>query len=174
MMTVIRKARPSTDLMRVTRAFDRLFDDAAYRPLAWGGPVEARLPLDVTSSEDAVVIEAALPGVNPEDVEITVHQDNLTIAVKEQAEEERTEGDRVYRELRRSSGTRTLTLPSGMDTEHARADFDNGMLKLYIPRAEAAKPRQIQVNTATPAAKQVAAEARGTDDGTDADAGQQA
>jgi len=173
-MTVIRKARPTTDLMRVTRAFDRLFDDAAFRPLAWAGPVEARLPLDVTSSEDAVLIEAALPGVDPEDVEITVHQDNLTIAVKEQAEEERADGERVYRELRRSSGTRTLTLPSGMDTERASADFDNGMLRLYIPRAEAAKPRQIQVNKATHAAKQVAAETQGTEDGTDADAGRQA
>ncbi|MEX1343735.1 MAG: Hsp20/alpha crystallin family protein [Candidatus Limnocylindrales bacterium] len=160
--------------MRVSRAFDRLFDDAAFRPLAWGGPVEARLPLDVTSSEDAVLIEAALPGVDPQDVEITVHQDNLTIAVKEQAQAETTDGERVYRELRRSSGTRTLTLPSGMDTEHASADFDNGMLRLRIPRAEAAKPRQIRVNTASTTAKQVAAEAQGTEDGTDADAGQQA
>jgi HSP20 family protein len=171
-MTVVRRARPTNDFMRVSRAFDRLFDDASFRPLAWGGPAEARLPLDVTSSEDAVLIEAALPGVNPEDVEITVHQDNLTIAVKEQEEREETEGDRVYRELRRSSGTRTLTLPSGMDTEHARADFENGMLRLYIPRAEAAKPRQIQVNTAGSTAKQVTVEAQGTADGTSANAGQ--
>ena len=173
-MTMIRRVRPRADLMNLSRTFDRLFDDAAFRPLAWGGPVEARLPLDVASNEDAVTIEAALPGVSPDDVEITVHQDNLTIAVKEQATREEQDGERVYRELRRTSGTRTLTLPSGMDTEHASADFDNGMLRLYIPRAEAAKPRQIQVNQATPAAKQVAAEAQGTDDGTDADAGQQA
>ena len=173
-MTAIRRARPASDLMRVTRAFDRLFDDAAFRPLAWGGPVEARLPLDVVSSEDAILIEAALPGVDPADVEITVHQDNLTIAVKEQTEDEQVDGERVYRELRRSFGSRTLTLPSGMDTEHASADFENGMLRLRIPRAEAAKPRQIQVNTAGPTAKQVTAEAQGTDDGTDANAGQQA
>jgi HSP20 family protein len=168
-MNMIRRVRPTTDLMSVSRAFDRLFDDAAFRPLAWGGPIEARLPLDVTSSEDAVMIEAALPGVSPEHVEITVHQDNLTIAVKEQEEREEAEGERVYRELRRSTGTRTLTLPSGLDTEHAEATFENGMLRLYIPRAEAAKPRQIKVNTVTSATKAVAAETQGTADEADAD-----
>ena len=70
-MTMIRRVRPRTDLMNLSRTFDRLFDDTAFRPLAWGGPVEARLPLDVTSNEDAVTVEAALPGVSPDDVEIT-------------------------------------------------------------------------------------------------------
>jgi HSP20 family protein len=127
-------------------AVDRLFDDSTFRPLAWGGSVEARLPLDITSTEDAIVVEAALPGIHPEDVEITVHQDNLTIGVKEQAERETQEGERIYRELRRSSGRRALTLPSGLDTDKADAVFENGMLRLVIPRAEAAKPRQISVN----------------------------
>ena len=164
-MTMIRRTRPRTDLMSLSRTFDRLFDDATYRPLAWGSPVEARLPLDVTSNEDHVTVEAALPGANPEDVEITVHQDNLTIAVKEQAEREQKEGERVYREVRRSSGSRTLTLPSGMDTENATATFENGMLTLSIPRAEAAKPRQIPVTTVTEAPVAVAAETQAEDEG---------
>jgi HSP20 family protein len=163
-MTVIRRIRPRNDLMSFSRAVDRFFDDATFRPLAWGGPVEARLPLDVTSDEDAVTIEAALPGVHPDDVEITVHQDNLTIAVKEQASREQKEGERVYRELRRSSGSRTLTLPSGMDTENATASFDNGMLRLSIPRAEAAKPRQIPVTTVAEAPIAVAAKTQATED----------
>ena len=163
-MTAIRRIRPRNDLMSFSRAVDRFFDDATFRPLAWGGPVEARLPLDVTSDEDAVTIEAALPGVHPDDVEITVHQDNLTIAVKEQASREQKEGERVYRELRRSSGSRTLTLPSGMDTENATASFDNGMLRLSIPRAEAAKPRQIPVTTVAEAPIAVAAQTQGTED----------
>ena len=165
-MTMIRRTRPRTDLMSLSRTLDRLFDDATYRPLAWGSPVEARLPLDVTSNEDRVTVEAALPGVNPEDVEITVHQDNLTIAVKEQAEREQKEGERVYREVRRSSGSRTLTLPSGMDTENATATFENGMLRLSIPRAEAAKPRQVPVTTVTEAPVAVAAETQAEDEGT--------
>jgi HSP20 family protein len=172
-MTIIRRA-PRRDLMSFGRALDALFDDAAFRPLAWGGSAESRLPLDITSTEDAVVIEAALPGIHPEDVEITVHQDNLTIGVKEQAERETQEGERVYRELRRSSGTRTLTLPSGMDTERATATFENGMLRLSIPRAEAAKPRQIPVSTVTEAPVAVGAGTQGTEDEAGADAAGQA
>jgi HSP20 family protein len=163
-MTMIRRTRPRNDLMSLSRTLDRLFDDTAFRPLAWGGPVEARLPLDVTSTEDTVTIEAALPGVRPEDVEITVHQDNLTIAVKEQSEREQKEGEQVYREVRRSSGSRTLTLPAGMDTENATASFENGMLRLSIPRAEAAKPRQIPVTTVTEAPVSVAAQTQGAED----------
>jgi HSP20 family protein len=166
-MTMIRRTRPRADLMTFRHAVDRLFDDATFRPLAWGGAAEARLPLDITSTEDAVTIEAALPGIRPEDVEITVHQDNLTIGVKDQAERDTRDGERVYRELRRSAGTRTLTLPTGMDTENAVATFDNGMLRLSIPRAEAAKPRQIPVTAVTEAPVAVAAETQGAEAGAD-------
>ena len=173
-MTMMRRARPRTDLMNFSRTFDRLFDDATFRPLAWGRPVEHRLPLDITTTEDAVTVEAALPGVSPDDVEITVHQDNLTISVKAQAEHESAEGERVYRELRRSSGTRTLTLPSGMDTEQAAATFENGMLRLSIPRAEAAKPRQIPLTAVTEAPVAVATEAQATQDEANAETAEQA
>lgn len=146
-MTIIRRPSPRRDLATVRDVFDRFFDETAFRP--WGSFAESRLPLDISSSEDAITIEAALPGVRPEDVEITVHQDTLTIGVKEQAERETREGERVYREVRRSTGSRTLTLPSGLDIEHASAAFENGMLRLRIPRAEQAKPRQIPVTSVT-------------------------
>jgi len=162
-MTIIRRTSPRADLMSFRDAVDRLFDDTAFRPLAWGGS-EARLPLDITSSEDAITIEAALPGIHPEDVEITVHQDTLTIGVREQAERETQEGERVYRELRRSSGSRTLTLPNGLDTDAARATFENGMLRLSIPRAEAAKPRQIAISNVSEGRPAVTAAAGGSGD----------
>lgn len=163
-MTIIRRVSPRSELMSFREAFDRLFDDTAFRPLAWGG-AESRLPLDITSTEDAITIEAALPGIRPEDVEITVHRDTLTIGVREQAERETQEGERVYRELRRSSGTRTLTLPNGLDTDAARATFENGMLRLEIPRAEAAKPRQIPVSSVTEARPAVEARSQGAEAG---------
>jgi HSP20 family protein len=146
-MTIIRRTTPRADVLGFRNAIERIFDEAAFRPLAWGSFAESRLPLDITSTEDAITIEAALPGVHPDDVEITVHQDTLTIGVKEQTERESAEGERVYREVRRSSGSRTLTLPSGLDIDHARATFENGMLRLDIPRAEQAKPRQIPLTT---------------------------
>jgi len=148
-MTIIRRPSPFGDLGTFRNAIDRLFDEASFRPLAWGGVAEARLPLDITSTEDAIVIEAALPGVRPEDVDITVHQDTLTISVRQSAEETGKEGERVYREVRRSYGSRALTLPSGLDLDDATASFENGMLRLAIPRAEQAKPRQIPIRPLT-------------------------
>jgi HSP20 family protein len=144
-MTIIRRTSPRRDIATVRDVFDRFFEETPFR--AWGNFAESRLPLDISSTEDAISIEAALPGIRPEDVEITVHQDTLTIGVKEQAERETREGERVYREVRRSSGSRTLTLPSGLDIDHASARFENGMLRLDIPRAEQAKPRQIPVTS---------------------------
>lgn len=150
-MTIIRRTAPRADVATFRNAIDRFFDEATFRPLTWGSFAESRLPLDITSTEDAITIEAALPGIHPEDVEITVHQDTLTIGVKEQEEQESREGERVYRELRRSTGSRTLTLPSSLDIDHASAAFENGMLRLDIPRAEQAKPRQIPVTAVTDA-----------------------
>jgi HSP20 family protein len=155
-MTIIRRTAPRTEMFR--SAIDRVFDDALFRPMGWGNFAESRLPLDITSTEDAITVEAALPGVHPEDVEITVHQDTLTISVKEQAEQESREGERVYREVRRSFGSRTLTLPSGLDLDRAAAAFENGMLRLDIPRAEQAKPRQIPVTSVTESASRAGSE----------------
>ena len=157
---------PRRDLTAITQTFDRLFDDAAFRTMAWAGAPETKLPLDVTSSDESVTVEAALPGIRPEDVEITVHEDNLTIAVKKDEDRADAEGTRVFREVRRVGGSRTLHLPKGMDTDNAVASFDNGMLRLSIPRVEAAKPRTIPVTQVTEAPVMVAAETQAEDEST--------
>ena len=132
-MNMVRRTSPWSDLTSFRSAFDRLFDEGAFRPLAWSG-YERHLPLDVSSTEDAITIDAALPGVRSDDISITVHQDTLTIAVREDDEREQTEGERVYREVRRSRGSRTITLPSGLNLDAASASFENGMLRLTLPR----------------------------------------
>lgn len=147
-MNMVRRTSPWGDMVSFRNAFDRLFDEGTFRPLAWSGS-ERSMPLDVRSSGDAITIEAALPGVRSEDIEISAHQDTLTIAVRESDQRESAEGERVYREVRRSRGTRTLTLPSGLDLDGATASFENGLLVLTIPRAEQAKPRQISITPVT-------------------------
>lgn len=71
----------------------------------------------------------------------------MTISVQEDAQETGREGERIYREVRRSHGSRTITLPAGLDVEKAEATFENGMLRLVLPRAEESKPRQIQIGS---------------------------
>jgi HSP20 family protein len=170
-MNMVRRPSTLSDLVSLRSAFDRLFDEGAFRPLASSGWESRHLPLDISSTEDAITVEAALPGIRPEDIELTVHQDTLTIAVKESAERESTEGERVYREVRRSRGSRTLTLPSGLQIEAATASFENGMLRLTIPRAEQAKPRQIPVMAVTEGSSPAAGAAVTVGDGSQAGEG---
>ena len=95
-----------------------------------------------------VVVKAALPGVKPDDVEITIVGDTLTIKGEAKAEEEVKREDYLYQERRYGAFSRSVTLPSGLDTDKAEATFENGVLTLTIPKVEKVKPKQVKVKTA--------------------------
>jgi HSP20 family protein len=147
-MTLSRRPSPFGELLSLRQAMDRLFEDSFVRPRTWGSGLTetSSLPLDVSASPDELVVEAALPGVKPEDVEITVEDGTLTIRGDFKSERKEGEGDYVVQEIRRGSFARTVTLPSGLEPDKANAAFENGMLRLRIPRAEQVKPRQIRIN----------------------------
>ncbi|MDQ3870606.1 MAG: Hsp20/alpha crystallin family protein [Chloroflexota bacterium] len=111
---------------------------------------------------------AALPGVKPENVEINVTGDTLTINGRTEEEERREEEGYLYREIRRGTFTRSVTLPSDVNTENATARFENGLLTLTIPKAEQAKPRQIKVSATSDASS-----ARRVEPGQSGEAGSQ-
>ncbi len=146
-MTIARRPSPFGELMTLRQAMDRLFDDD-YRPFRWmSGAVEGpALPLDVTTSDDALTIEAALPGIKPEDVDITVENGTVRISGKTADERTAEEGSYVLQEIRRGNFSRTVTLPTGLEPDKANASFENGILRLEIPKAEQVKPRQIKIS----------------------------
>jgi len=127
---------------------DRLFEDSFMRPRATEAS-GAGIPLDVLMTQDALVVEAALPGVKPEDVDVSVLGDTLTISARTASEERREDGGYLYQEVRRGSFSRAVTLPSNVRPESATATFENGLLRLSIPKAEEAKPRQIHISPLT-------------------------
>lgn len=144
-MTLIRRNSPFGELLSLRQAMDRLFEDSFVRPGAVGeGPNP--LALDIYSNEDALVVEAALPGVKPEDVDISILGDTLTINASMREEKSGDDAGYTYREIRRGALSRSVTLPGGLDTDAASANFENGMLRLSIPKAEESKPRQIKIN----------------------------
>ena len=147
-MTLVRRTSPLGELVTLRHAMDRLFEDSFVRPRAFGFTADssASLPLDVTNSADALVVEAALPGIKPEDVEITVEDGTLTIRAESRQERESTEGETLVSEIRRGSVSRMLALPSGLEADKATATFEHGMLRLTFPRAEAVKARQIRIS----------------------------
>ncbi len=146
-MTLVRRASPLGELVSLRQAMDRLFEDSFVRPSTMSdGGSQYGFPLDVTNAKDALVVEAALPGIKPDDVEITVENGTLSIRGESHSEETTGEGENLVREIRRGSVSRMIALPNGLEPDKATANFDHGMLTLRIPKAEAVKPRQIRIS----------------------------
>ena len=147
---------PFTD-MRAT--MDRLFDDSFARPrrrVVSAKEFAVMVPVEVSETESAIEVKASLPGTRPEEVEVTVHDDILTIKAehKEATEELPAEGEakadvptrQFYRrEIRYGAFHRSFSLPSGVDANKAEARFENGVLHLILPKAEANRPHRIKV-----------------------------
>jgi HSP20 family protein len=144
-MTLVRRPSPFGELLSLRTAMDRLFDDSFVRGRAWGFDANGALPLDITNATDALVVDAALPGVKPEDVEITVEDGTLTIRAESGSERSASEGETLISEIHRGAVSRSVALPVGIEADKATATFENGVLHLRIPKAEAIKPRQIRI-----------------------------
>ena len=144
--------QPFTEMRK---AMDGLFDErffAPYRFLTFN-PAET-VPVDVYHTENEVVIKATLPGVKPEEVDVSLNGDTLTIKGEIKAEEKIDRKDYLYKEQRCGVFHRTVALPNGLDTEKAEASFEDGILTLTIPKSEEAKLRQIKIKAKARRTKQ--------------------
>ena len=148
-MTIVRRRSSFGELMSLRQAMDRVFDED-FRPFSWGSVFEGpSLPLDVTTDADALTIEASLPGIRPDDVDITVENGTLTITGKTADERKAEEGSYLIQEIRRGTFSRSVSLPNGLEPDKAEATFEHGVLRLRIPKAEQVKPRQIRITPVT-------------------------
>jgi HSP20 family protein len=145
-MAVIRW-NPWRDMVSLREATNRLLEDSLVRPRrAWeDGTLERtyRLPLDVYTTPEEIVVTAAFPGLLPDEVDISIEGDTLTIRGELRAPLENVE----YLIQERSYGafSRRLTLNVPVDALKAEAVFENGVLTLTLPKAEETKPKIIKV-----------------------------
>jgi HSP20 family protein len=146
-MTIIRRSGPFGDLLSLRQAMDRLFEESFVNPGSWQFGDGQLVPMDVVTGDGEVVVEAILPGIKPEDVDITVEGNALTIAGDTTSASSPKAGSVLLKEIRRGRFTRTLTLPDGLEPDKATATFEDGVLTLRIPKAERVKPRQIKITT---------------------------
>jgi HSP20 family protein len=102
-----------------------------------------RLPIDAYSTDNEIIVTAALAGVMPENVEITVEGDNLTI--RGEIPEALENVDYELKERYHGRFSRTLQLNTIIDVEHIKANFDGGVLTLTLPKSEEVRPKQITV-----------------------------
>jgi HSP20 family protein len=144
-MTIVRRAGFG-DLLSLRQAMDRLFEESFVNPRTWQFGEGQLVPVDVYATSDDVVVEAVLPGVKPEEVDITVEGNTLTISGDTSAMIPAREG-LLLQEIRRGRFVRTLNLPEGLEADKATATFEDGILTLRVPKAEQVKPRQIRIAT---------------------------
>jgi HSP20 family protein len=138
---------PITDLVTMQQAMDHLVDDAwTRRSIGWReGERVAALPLDVYSTGEELVIKASVPGVAPENLEITIEGDTLTIKGETKAPLDNV--DYHLQERRYGAFGRTLTLNVPVEADQAEANFENGELTLVIPKAQEVRPKVIKVKS---------------------------
>ena len=139
---------PFREMVSLREAMDSLFENAMITPLTGGQQQQfagGNLPLDVTENEDNFVIKASVPGIDPNDLDITVNGDVLTIKGEMKAEEEK-QGERYHlRERRWGSFSRSISLPAPVKTDAVEADYHNGVITLTLPKTEEVKPKRITI-----------------------------
>jgi len=146
-MAIVRY-EPWSMLNQLYREMDSMFQPAVAKPddnqklerADWAPAV------DIREDENAYVMHVDIPGVNPQDVEVTAEEGHLEI--KGERNSEMKQSQEGYTRVERSFGSfsRRFTLPEGVDTDSIKANADHGVLTVTIPKAEARKPRRIEVS----------------------------
>jgi HSP20 family protein len=139
---------PAREMMTLRDAMDRLFDDAFTRPLRLNDGGNWSMPaMDMYQTDNEVVVKAAIPGVKTDDVQINVTGEVLTIKGEVKEKEEVKEKAYHLREQRWGMFERTLALPTDVIADKAKAEFENGILTITLPKAEEVRPKTISIKT---------------------------
>jgi HSP20 family protein len=166
---------PFRDMMTFREAMDRWLQQgiSGTGQLLSNMRPEA-MPIDVVERDDSFEVRASVPGVKPEDVEVTMQGERVTVRAESRGEEERRGDTWLMREQRFGNLQRSITLPSPVSSEHAEARIENGVLTLRLPKAHGALPHRISVSTSgspsvspTPRASAAGAGAEATHGGRD-------
>ena len=138
---------PAREMMTLRDAMDRLFDDAFTRPLRLYDRDLSMPAVDMYQTDNEVVVKAAVPGVKAEEVQISITGEVLTIKGEVKQKEETKEKAYHIREQRWGMFERMIALPTDVVADKAKAEFENGILTITLPKAEEVKPKTITIKT---------------------------
>ena len=126
------------------RMLNNFYDDGE---LGFAEPLNLRMALDVIENDEEFIVKADVAGINPEDIEITYTDNNLSIKgeMTKEREEEGEEGRYHLRERRYGTFSRTISMPGTVDVEDIQAETKNGVLQIHLPKKEEVKPRRIEI-----------------------------
>jgi HSP20 family protein len=135
---------PFQEMLNLRRTVDRLFDNAGsdrewMQPATWG------LAVDVVEDKDNFTVKASVPGINPDDLDISYSDDTLTIRGEIKEDNEDKEDQYHLRERRYGTFTRSISLPTKIKGDAIEASYQNGVITLRLPKAEEVKPKRIAI-----------------------------
>lgn len=146
-MSNLTRWEPIREMVTLREAMDHLFDDAFTRPfgLTDGWHTSGMPAIDMYQTDNEVVVKASLPGIKADDVQINMTGDVLTIKGEMKQTDESKAKNYHIREQRWGAFERTVQLPIAIVSDKAKAEFENGILTVTLPKAEEVKPRLITI-----------------------------
>jgi HSP20 family protein len=146
-MSNLTRWEPMREMVTLREAMDQLFDDAFTRPFGMtdGWHTSSMPAIDMYQTDSEVVVKASLPGMKADDVQINMTGDRLTIKGEMKQIDESKEKDYHIREQRWGAFERTVRLPIAVLSDKAKAEFEDGVLTVTLPKAEAVKPKLITI-----------------------------
>ena len=150
-MRVLSRWEPSRGATTLQEQFNRLFSDAFERTSEESNLTSWAPAVDIYETEHELVVKADVPDVDPKDLDIRVENNILTIRGERKFEKNVDENNYLRVERAYGSFTRSFSLANTVNAEAIKADYQNGVLTLTIPKKEEAKPKQIKVTVGTPA-----------------------
>ena len=150
-MTNLSRWDPFGEMLSLRDAMNQLFESSYVNPARTSAAGTLSMPLDLRETNDAFIVDVVVPGVRPEDLDISLEDNVLTISGETRQEQQTGEQQSNYHRVERRYGrfSRAVSLPTQVNADEVRATLEHGVLHLEIPKAEQVKPRKITVNTAT-------------------------
>jgi HSP20 family protein len=141
----MRRWEPMSEITPLREAMDRLFEQSFLRPMFPSIRSMEVLPIDMYQTDSEVVIKAAVPGIRPEDIDIKIVGDTISISGESKMQLETKEENYMLQEMSIGKFHREVMSPVALKSEQAQANFENGVLTIKIPKAESVKTKQVKV-----------------------------
>ena len=147
-MRNVARWEPAVESVSLREMMNRLFEDSFVRPPTWVTEAHGTrtLPIDLHETPDDFIVSASVPGVKPEELDITVTGETLQIKGKTKAQSDAKDANFIRKERHYGSFYREIALPAEVQSGKAEATFEHGVLTLKLPKAEEVKPKRIKVN----------------------------
>ncbi len=144
---VLRRWEPFRELRQIQENMDRLWRSFGPGEGEAGNVENWAIPLDVVQQGDNVIVKASVPGVNPEDIDVSIENDVLIIKGQTKEEREHQEGNYLMRERRSGSFYRALRLPDTLDSDQAQPHYEHGVLSITFPRLESKRAKRLHITS---------------------------